>query len=518
MATATQKSNPGRTWRVLRIVVQVVFFFLFLVFFISTQRDGWQPQTANLSVRLSPLTMLANWIASRKILLTSLVGLVLVGVALVFGRAWCGWLCPLGSLIDLFSFKKWFKRKIRIAEGWRAVKTILLIVILSAAIFGNLSLLILDPITIFYRTFTIAVWPALDWVVTAAETGLYRISALQNGVAAFDSVIRPAILPYNQAFGRGALLLFGFFLVILVLNLLTERFWCRYLCPLGGLLGLLAKVGLVKRQVLPTCTNCNACARVCPTGTIDTSKGYASDPAECTLCLDCYQTCPSKAIAFKLVIKPVAWNSYDPGRRSVLIGMGAGAALGAASLVTPKLFTPPDTLLRPPGVINDTLLSRCIRCGDCMRICPTSALQPAFVEAGWDGLWTPVLVPRIGYCDYGCNRCGQVCPVEAIPNLSLAEKQVQVMGKAAIDKERCLAWGLNQNCVVCEEMCPLPQKAIHFAGEGEGGGQGKHGQGEDSEAGKVPRPVVSSELCIGCGICENKCPVEGVAAIWVKKE
>jgi polyferredoxin len=305
MATATQKSNPGRTWRVLRIVVQVVFFFLFLVFFISTQRDGWQPQTANLSVRLSPLTMLANWIASRKILLTSLVGLVLVGVALVFGRAWCGWLCPLGSLIDLFSFKKWFKRKIRIAEGWRAVKTILLIVILSAAIFGNLSLLILDPITIFYRTFTIAVWPALDWVVTAAETGLYRISALQNGVAAFDSVIRPAILPYNQAFGRGALLLFGFFLVILVLNLLTERFWCRYLCPLGGLLGLLAKVGLVKRQVLPTCTNCNACARVCPTGTIDTSKGYASDPAECTLCLDCYQTSPAKPLRLNWSSNPL---------------------------------------------------------------------------------------------------------------------------------------------------------------------------------------------------------------------
>ena len=518
MASAAQQSNPGRAWRTLRIIVQVVFFFLFLAFFIGTQRDGWQPQTANLAVRLSPLTMLANWIASRKMLLISLTGLILLGLALVFGRAWCGWLCPLGSLIDLFSIKKWFKRKIRIAEGWRAVKTILLLVILIAAIFGNLSLLILDPITIFYRTFTTAVWPALERVVTAAETGLYRISALQNGVVAFDSVIRPAILPYNQAFGRGALVLFGFFLVILALNLLAERFWCRYLCPLGGMLGLLAKIGLVKRQVLPSCTNCNACARVCPTATIDKTKGYASDPAECTLCMDCYKACPSKAIAFQPILKPAAWNSYDPGRRSVLIGMGAGAALGAASLITPKIITHPDTLLRPPGVINDTLLSRCIRCGACMRICPTSALQPARFEAGWDGLWTPVLVPRIGFCDYGCNFCGQVCPVEAIPNLPLEEKQVQVMGKASIDKVRCLAWELNQNCVVCEEMCPLPKKAIHFAGAGEGGGQGKHGLGEGDDTVKVPRPVVSTELCIGCGICENKCPVEGIAAIRVQRE
>ena len=156
MANAAQKSNPGRAWRTLRIIVQVVFFFLFLAFFIGTQRDGWQPQTANLVIRLSPLTMLANWIASRKMLLISLTGLILLGLALVFGRAWCGWLCPLGSLIDLFSIKKWVKRKIKFAEGWRAVKTILLFVILIAAIFGNLSLLILDPITIFYRTFTTA--------------------------------------------------------------------------------------------------------------------------------------------------------------------------------------------------------------------------------------------------------------------------------------------------------------------------------------------------------------------------
>lgn len=155
-----------------------------------------------------------------------------------------------------------------------------------------------------------------------------------------------------------------------------------------------------------------------------------------------------------------------------------------------------------------------------MRICPTSALQLALTEANWDGFWTPVLVPRIGYCDYGCNFCGQVCPVEAIPNLTLPEKQVQVMGKAEIDRVRCLAWGLNQNCVVCEEMCPLPRKAIHFAGEGEGGGLGKHGQGEGAGTGStlVPRPVVSRELCIGCGICENKCPVEGVAAIRLRRE
>ena len=82
------------------------------------------------------------------------------------------------------------------------------------------------------------------------------------------------------------------------------------------------------------------------------------------------------------------------------------------------------------------------------------------MEAGIEGTWTPLLVPRMGYCDYSCNACGLSCPVEAIPPLSLEEKRVQVMGKASVDRNRCLAWAEDTPCIVCEEMCPLPEKAI----------------------------------------------------------
>ena len=153
-------------------------------------------------------------------------------------------------------------------------------------------------------------------------------------------------------------------------------------------------------------------------------------------------------------------------------------------------------------------MSKCIRCGACVRVCPTSALQPAMLQAGWDGFATPILIPRKGACDYGCNSCGQTCPVQAIPPLALKQKQVAVIGKVDIDHDRCLPWGKNVPCSVCEEMCPLPKKAIHFEGTV---------QGEKIHApGDVQLPVVEQGLCIGCGICEFKCPVDGEAAIRVR--
>jgi ferredoxin len=94
---------------------------------------------------------------------------------------------------------------------------------------------------------------------------------------------------------------------------------------------------------------------------------------------------------------------------------------------------------------------------------------------------------------------------------------VQVIGLAVIDKERCIPWELHTPCAVCEEMCPLTPKAITLkigSGQGQGQGQG-HGEGEGG--GSVPRPVVDGTLCIGCGICEFKCPVEGSAAIRVER-
>ncbi|MCJ7735014.1 MAG: 4Fe-4S dicluster domain-containing protein, partial [Anaerolineales bacterium] len=150
----------------------------------------------------------------------------------------------------------------------------------------------------------------------------------------------------------------------------------------------------------------------------------------------------------------------------------------------------------------------CIRCGECSTVCPTNAIQMAVLEGGVEGFWTPVLVLRNGYCDYSCQACGQVCPVEAIPPLTLEEKRKQIIGKAEIDRTRCLPWAENQECIVCEEMCPIPDKAIRL--------EEIQVISPGGEVKILQRPHVIRRECIGCGICETKCPLTDEAAIRIQ--
>lgn len=460
--------------------------------------------------------MLANLLASQVFLASSALALIVILLTLVFGRAWCGWLCPLGSVLDLFSLKTWRNQRIRAggaipAEGLRGVKYALLFAILTAALLGNLTLLFLDPLTLLFRSLTVSLWPALDQIITALETLLYRVPFLAGPVTTFDAFVRPRILPAEVVHYQGIGLFALLFLGVILLNLWAPRFWCRYLCPLGGLLGLFSKLALFRRRVSPECTGCTLCTSVCPTGTINPQKGYASDPSECTMCLDCLETCPRGRIAFTPRLSSAAWNSYDPDRRAALTSIGA-AVMGVALLRAANLNqrTPPH-LLRPPGALDvnpDIVdLTRCVRCAQCMRACPTGALQPAIFEAGLGGFATPLLTPRLGYCDYSCNACGQICPVQAIPPLSLEEKRQTVIGVAVIDQNRCLPWSQDTPCIVCEEMCPLPKKAIEL--------EEVQAAGHDGAPVVLQLPHVLSKHCIGCGICEYKCPLNGEAAIRI---
>jgi formate hydrogenlyase subunit 6/NADH:ubiquinone oxidoreductase subunit I len=134
-------------------------------------------------------------------------------------------------------------------------------------------------------------------------------------------------------------------------------------------------------------------------------------------------------------------------------------------------------------------------------------------------LWTPHLVPRLGQCDYGCYACGQVCPSGAIRPLPLEVKQLTVIGRAYIDVNRCLPWADNIPCAVCEEMCPVPDKAILLLAEGESPDAALAGGGQRGPAplaeNQAPRPYVISSRCIGCGLCEKRCPLNGASAIRV---
>jgi MauM/NapG family ferredoxin protein len=232
-----------------------------------------------------------------------------------------------------------------------------------------------------------------------------------------------------------------------------------------------------------------------------------ANSAECTACLDCMEACPEGAITFSAQPGIDAYKRYDPSRRQFLGTLGLAAAGAVLLRFIPLLGRKEAALIRPPGSSEALLQSKCIRCGLCVRVCPTGVIQPSPNPRNGQSLWTPMLATRLGYCDYSCNACGQVCPTGAIEELPLEERRNRVIGIARIDQRRCIPWSEGRECIVCEEMCPVPQKAIHLNGAGMGNRGGR--------AGGVALPRVREELCIGCGICEHQCPVAGEAAIRV---
>lgn len=200
----------------------------------------------------------------------------------------------------------------------------------------------------------------------------------------------------------------------------------------------------------------------------------------------------------------------DLRRRSVLVAGSAG--IGTVLLVRTSVLGEGHTydpdLIRPPGAKGeDEFLSRCIRCGECMKVCPTNAIQPAFAEGGIAGLWTPVLKMKLGYCEYECNLCSQVCPTQAIEQSGLEKKQQIRIGTAFFDRNRCLPWASARTCIVCEEHCPTPKKAIWF--------QEVQAMTPDGTMATVKQPHVNPDLCIGCGVCENKCPINDRRGVHV---
>lgn len=497
----------GIQWHRLRKIVQYLSLLLFLYLFLATVQGVSSLLPAELFFRLDLLAALSSTLAGRGFPIKfAPAGLILL-LTLAMGRAWCGWLCPLGTILDLARFQRVKGNRLLFSPSWRRVKYFVLFMILFAALLANQTILILDPTTILTRSLTTVFMPGLNLAVILVERTLYPIP-LFRGLLDVMNLLRGTILPYRQAFFQANVLIALLFGGILSLNWFAERFWCRYLCPLGGLLALISKVSWLRRVVRPGCNRCRYCARECTMGTADPARDFTSDPGECILCMACLAACPQQAISFQGCWSLGEWREYDPSRRQVLTALSL-SVVGVALLRTaPSARRDSPHLLRPPGARKWDFLSKCIRCGECMKVCPTSGLQPSLFEGGVEGLWTPVLVPRLGYCDYTCNACGQVCPSGAIPPLSLEEKRKEVIGHAYIDRSRCIPWVDNRNCIVCEEMCPVPQKAIKL--------EEVKAKDERGEPMILLRPRVDHSLCIGCGICEYHCPLEGQAAIRVQ--
>jgi len=518
----------------LRWLSQAIFFLLFLFLLLRTEFRGSLhadasnirlPYPVNLFFRLDPLVGLSNALAVRALYRGLLWSLLILIPTFFLGRFFCGWICPLGTIHHfLSSLKSEKKRGKQLIESnrykrWQTTKYYLLIVCLIAALLGTGLVGWLDPFSFLVRSMGLSILPATDYGLRAILRVLEHSrwgSGFQGNVLHF--LLGGWLLSFKQPYFRQGIWLGLIFIFLAALNFRITRFWCRALCPLGALLGLVSRwaiLGLVKTP--DSCEDCNRCLLRCQGGD-DPIGGVPWRQPECHLCLNCVDECPEHGLQFKFFpAQKVAGTSLK--RRKVLTGLAAGAAMVPLLRSTPGFAVERhERLLRPPGALDEgDFLSRCVRCGECMKVCPNNALHPTLTEAGLEGLWTPTMIPRIGYCETSCVLCSQVCPTGAIWEITAKEKGWSVdlttgtkpirLGTAFYDRGRCLPWAMATECIVCEEWCPTSPKAIYLrpAEVTDAAGNVK----------QVKQPYLDPSFCVGCGACEYVCPVQDRPAVYV---
>ena len=578
-----ERRKSRHVLHVVRIVSQLVFLGLFVGLLVATALGSplmERPWLAQIFLITDPLILLGMALAGA-FSTVLLAALAVVGLSLVFPRAYCGWICPLGTSLDIVDkvLFRTMKRNRSAAPHLRKIKYGLLAAVLVMAVFGLGVFGWVDPLCIATRSFAVVVYPVADWaakagLVAAEERGVGTAADLYDWAAETGLFIRDANFKEGSA-GIGYLWLLTFAAVLLGIWLsqaYQKRFWCRNLCPLGALLGLVGSVSPLRPRVSETCISCGACRRGCKMGAFQpTADGgrYRALVQECIFCYACEREfCPVDAIHIgagsPTPIRPAP--GVVPGRRAALTAVAAGAVLAPAMLLDQRTREKHETnpKLRPPGSLrpDSEFLAACVRCGECMRVCPNNALHPSGLANGAAGLWTPTFVFNVGYCEYYCgvsaedaeagrldvpaNLCGEVCPTGAIRPLTHAEKVAHKIGTAVFDHTRCLPWARGEECLTCEEQCPLPEKAISHRTEEVANLDWLHmpeskrnryealeakraaatglSDAEQHELDAMPpksrrlaRPYVLRDRCIGCGTCENVCPLDGRSGIRVER-
>lgn len=521
----------GPTWlsapvrRVVQSVSLVVYLLLF--FYVCwpysarpvAEPEGWPSHYSDELARkelvpaefflvIDPLVSLSTALASHSWVWSLSCAAVILLVCVLIPRGFCGYLCPLGTVIDLFDWSvgsRFTRLRVKDDGWWVHIKYYVLLATGIAALCGVL----------------ISGFVAAIPVITRGL--LFTLSPLQTGIERGWHQVPPL--------NAGHWISITLFAVVLGLGFLKPRFWCRYVCPSGAVFSLGNLFRVTERKVEQSCINCNKCVEICPFDAI--KPDFTTRTTDCTLCQTCGGVCPTQAIKFvdrwdlvqlKTVNDPPT-HETALGRRGFLsagIGLASGVAGGlgitsatkiwGADLDNPEAWRP----IRPPGSVPEReFLQMCIRCGECFKACPNDVLQPLSFQQGLEGLWTPHVVANWAGCESSCNACTQVCPTGAIRAIPLTEKKVCRIGLAEINLQTCLPHAGREACQLCVDECHhAGYDAIEFTRVG----TEVDAEGLPIEDSGFLAPVVLSDKCVGCGLCQTRCYGINVADKHLLKE
>ncbi|MCX5674492.1 MAG: 4Fe-4S binding protein [Planctomycetota bacterium] len=536
----------GPSWEAapVRRFVQAAALILFLGLFFyvawpygerdyAAYRESKELVAAEMFLALDPLVGLSASLAARTLAWSLAWAAALGAVSLIFPRGFCGYLCPLGTLIDLSDWavgRRIGSARVVQATGWRHLRYYVLAATLASAAVGVLAAGFVAAMPVLVRGMAFIAGP------------------IQMGLTKGWYLVPPV--------GGGQIVSILLFAAVPALALVGRRFWCRCVCPSGAVFSAANLLRLTERRVSPACTGCGKCVQACPFDAI--RPDFSTRGLECTFCQTCGGVCPVRAITFTArwapaavgarhavpasaevdvarhavpasaevdvarPVRAVAVASETPHgqtsrrpdwagrpchtRRGFLGGVVGGVACGAAAALGVRAVgeTSLPAVVRPPGSVPETeFLRLCIRCGECYQACPNNVLQPIGFERTPDDLWTPRVVPNWSGCEPSCNNCGHVCPTGAIRALPMPQKRAARMGLAGIDTQSCLPYiGFEGNCRLCADEChaagydAIDLVRVNVALDTDG---------TPIEGSGNLVPVVNAEKCVGCGLCQTRC-------------
>jgi len=500
----------------LRVVVALVCFGLTVLVFLGFHAVT-PPAVSEPVVYLQFLPSLVKYINMAT--LTAAGFLLVLLITLLFGRVFCSTVCPLGTLQDIIiHLAERVKRPRRVRFRYKKPRNMLRygVLLMTAIIFLQGSLLavnLLDPFSNFGRLFADLLRPVY--------IGFSNLAA--HTLELFDSyAIRP--LTWNPPAPVTLLFPLLFLAVLSWLSANKGRLFCNTLCPVGSLLGLVAKFAVFKITIAKdACTLCGDCSINCKAHCIRL-KTQAVDFSRCIACFNCISVCPEMGIGYKsrppssqspvarqgksISPHPATRRDHPQGvtdaSKRAFIGKSFLYLAGLTGLI--QAIQARDKLpvlndqnpVTPPGSQSiDHFTHTCTACHLCVSACPTQVLQPAFLEYGLSGMLQPRMDYQLSFCNFECTLCSQLCPTGAILPLSKETKQTTQLGIAKFLNEKCIVYTDQTACGACAEHCPT--KAVQMI----------------PYQNNLTIPEVRETICIGCGACEYACPVRPQRAIYV---